>query len=378
MKTMIPRRWRRTASAFVLVLISSAIALTAHFYEQRQGGVRTAEKTRTHLADFSSEDVREIEFRYAKLPPVRIVLENGAWVVRSEGKPVTFADPRKVSDLLGGLTGTRLLREIKMEPDTESELALAEPDAAGEEQRSGFEMCVYGENGKKLLDVMLGDAHYRPAERISERYSMQAPDGRYVRIREPDGTRGYYLISRIFETCFPYSGHWIEQLRAVSFDIPDRIIFLETDENGQEQIRWSVRRKASGNAYYLENPKGMTLKPQRLDAMLKLLAGPFTRDIAPVKANFKPDSKFVLALQNGFVYTLEMQDSNAEMQRLVRFSIHYEPEKIPAGSGESGPARQQRLENLRKQYELEKEHFAGKLYVLQPNVIKILRAIPGS
>ena len=378
MKAMIPRQWRRTVSALVLVLAASAIAFAAHLYERRQGGAETAEKTRTRLADFSGEDVREIEFRYAKLPPVRIVHENGTWVVRTEGKPVTFADPRKVSDLLDGITGTRLLREIKIEPGAESELALAEPEDAGKGRRPGFEMLVYGKNGRKLLDAMLGDAHFRPAEQISERYSVQSPDGRYVRIREPDGTRGYYLISRLFETCFPYSGHWIEQLRAVSFDIPERILFQETDENGKEQIRWSVRRKTAGNAYYLEAPKGMTLKPQRLDAMIKLLAGPFTRDIAPVKADFKPDSRFVLALRNGFVYTLEMQNSDAEMERYGRLSIRYEPENLPAGSGEADPALQTRHENLRKQYELEKEHFEGKLYVLQPNVIKILRAIPGS
>jgi len=363
----------------ILIAASTVIALFAASYERKQGAELAAEKAKAKLADFKIEDVFAIEFRYAALPPVRIDIEGGKWMVYTDGKPAVTADPAKVVGLLNELNSTTLLREIKVEPGKETELALADFALEKPAQRSGYEVRIYGKDGRILLDIMLGDAHFKPAEKISDRYALQSPDGRYVRVNEPDGTHACYLISRIFETCFPYSGHWIEQLRILTFDIPERISYFEkNEESGKMKVHWSVRRKSGPGTYYLETPKGKTLKPKKLDTMIKLLINPFTRDIAPEGVDFKPDSKYEIVLANHFTYTLEMQDSDKEMKRYARLTVTFEPEKLTQKSGETMQAFQVRKEELVKRLAYEKEHFEGRIFVLRPNIINILREIPGS
>lgn len=363
---------------FPILLIAAATiaAIAAHLNERTQIRRISTDGSRTMLTDLQPSRAARIELRFGANAPLVIDRKGDNWIVHAQGCPDTFADPRNVADFLDSLANTRVLREIIPSKEDLNELALSDYQPKVKGSRSGFEVRITDPDGKTLVDMMLGIAHYKPAEMISDHYSMQSPDGRYVRITDPNGERHVFLIPRIFEKCLPFSGAWIEHLRLCSFSNPDLIRYTKSDPSGAKpQTVWEIVRK--GAAYQLTVPAGKKLNGHKTDAVLKLLTGSFTRDIAPSRAVFASDSEITLQLINGFTYTLEMQSAPDEMKRYGRLHIVFDPAKVIRLQGESDAAFAERTGKLAQRAELEKQWFEGRIYVLQPDVIKYMSEIPG-
>lgn len=373
---------RRLIVISALVIFATLAALLAQCGEQYREQATGAVRSVSGLPDFKTEDVRAIELRFGAAPPVRLVLRNNVWKVQTDKKPEMFANARKIAELLNELNRTRLLRELYLTDEAAAEqLALADYQKGKTVRNArtgknmtyyGCELLIYGADEKRpLLNMMCGNAHYKPAEMISGNYSMQTPDGRYIRLTGADGRKSYFLISRIFEECFPMSGLWIEQLRCNSFDAPRSIRYSKKDKTV-----WQVKG-LSGRNFYLAEPAGKKLAHQNIDSKLKLMFSPFTRDIAPEGTVFTPDSTLEIDLENGMNYVIRMQDDPVnEYKRLCSMTVTFDAAKLVRKSGETDEQFEKRKRILTHDAAVEKEWFEGKIFILQPNVIRILEEIP--
>ncbi len=372
------RRFRIMLGLLIPATLLAVLAGFSETYREKQTGlIRSA----LSLPDFKTEDIRKIEFRFGAMPPLQLVLQNGNWIVRAENKPEIYANSRKIAELISDLKRARLLRELYIQDEAAADsLALSDykegktvldPETKRPRLYYGAEVKIFGADQKILLDMMCGNAHYRPMEMVAENVSMQSPDGRYIRIIR-NGKKSCYLISRIFEECIPMSGLWVEQLRLNAMDEPVSIRYTAKDT-----AVWEMKLAPDGKQYFLSVPD-KTLNQRSIAQKLQLLSGAFTRDIANTGTDFKPDSALILELKNGFTYTIRFQDDpRNEMRRFGQLDISFDPEKVRQKPGESPENLEKRKKFLAQEAEVEKHWFGGKTYILQPNVINIIREVPG-
>ncbi len=370
------RRFRVMLYLLTFATVMALLARCSEVYQERSTGlIRSA----SALPEFNTEEAGMIEFRFGAMAPVRLILKDGSWVVQADGKPEVYANAGKIAELISDLKQARLLREILIQ-DEEAAASLALSDYRADrtvqpgQYSYGAEVRIYGKNKEKLLlDMMLGNAHYKPVEIIADNYSMQSPDGRYIRINEK-GKKSCYLISRVFAECIPMSGLWVEQLRMNTLDVPLSLQYKSV--KGEKNVIWQVDLTGE-DSYGLTVPSGKMIDLHSIDRKLKLLAGAFTRDIAGKNVEFQPDTVLTLVLANGFTYTLEMQDDPAqEMRRFARLNIAYDENAVRSKPGETAENLAKRKKYLQQKAEVEKKWFGGKIFILQPNVINIVKEIP--
>ncbi len=369
------RRFRFMLCLLIPATLLALLAKCSEVYRERSTGVI---RSAAALPEFRTEDVRRIEFRFGAMPPLQLILKDGSWIVKAEGKPEVYASSGKIAELIGDLKQARLLREIPVHDEAAADSLALSPFRKEKDTGKmyyGSEIKVYGDGEKVLLDMMFGNAHYKPVEQIAGNYSMQTPDGRYIRI-DRDGASSYYLISRVFAECVPMSGLWVEQLRMNSMAAPVLFRYETKKTDGTAEICWQLEpiRK---NTYLLTVPQNVKTDLRGVDKKLKLLAGPFTRDIAGTDTVFRADSVLTLAMTNGFTYILECQDDPLrEMRRFGSLTIQFDPEKVQQNPGETAEALEQRKAYLQKQADIEKRWFGNRIFVLQPDVINMIKEIP--
>lgn len=373
-----------TVGVLCLVIAATIAAIFAEYYRKDDLKQTAPVKRLSQMPSFSPESVTKIEIGFGPEDKKLLLFRSAdSWRLRFPGRPEFYASSTKLAVFLESLSKTKFLREFSLEPQEAETLSLAdyqEGKALNTDKSTGRYQYYFGvslklfdKNDKKLLDIMLGAAHYKPEEILSAGQSMQVPDGRYLRVNLPNGEKHYLLMSQLFEQCAPMPGLWIEHLRFNTMSQPVQMEFLRNRTSV-----WQLKQAEDG-AYGLLVPAGSKLASGEIEKKIKLLSGAFTRDLAPADAIFTPDCKLILEMNNGFTYTLEMQDSRYnEMQRYARMKIHFDAEKVHRLKSETEEQFSVRTDRLRKNAEIEKKWFEKHLFVLQPDVITILEKIPGA
>ena len=329
-------------------------------------------KAMESLPSFRIGDIAEVEMQWGPRS-LKLAPENGVWKVRTPGRPVVIADPAKITALLDELARTKLMRELQIDSIKDAE-ALALGDY--QKDRTGDVWIYYGcrfilrdHNRKEVLNLMLGIAHYRISEQFG-RYSATIPDGRYARI-ESNGTAHYFLISRVLDECMPLSSLWVNPLKCYVSDTPDLIRYSDTTG----KTRWEVRR--NGQQHTLAVPAEKKLDVRNLQEKIGFLfQAPLSRDIAPESVDFKPETKLEIQFQNGFSYTLEMQNGFDELERYGRLTPAYDPAKTARFANETDEAYEKRKTQYAREQERENRLFGGLVFILRPNLISIFESVP--
>lgn len=367
------KKYARILSVLLPVTLATGAVFLARRFEQSHfhpSGV--SGMPGKAIPSFRPAEVRSIEFRFRSVEPLTLVLKDGRWLIRRNGHPDAPAAAGKIATLLDRLADLSPVRELRAGTEKElGELALADYALAG--PASGYRTVLRNGSGKVLLSVMFGAAHYRDPEQFGN-YAMQQPDGRYLRVDASDKPGKYrvFLIPGVFEQCIPHAGTWLEHLRIASFEDP---LLLRWSEHGK--TIWEIRRDKNTQEYRLNIPENKRLSMAKTDRKIKLLTGPFTRDVAAASALFHPDSELMIECGNGFTYILEIQNSSRQMDRLAKLNIAFDGKKVLPRKGENTSALAQRKQFLARRASAEQSLFEGRTYILQPNVISIVSEEPG-
>lgn len=370
----IRHEYRYYGISLLLGLLATAIFWTAMVFQDNRETEVLPVKAIESLPAFQMQDVGGITIRWGS-QTLHLKPENGIWMVHTPGKPAMIADPEKIASLLDELSRTKLLRELLIEEKKDAEelaLGIFDPKRSERKIYYGCEVILTDKSGKEVLNMMLGIAHFRLTEQFG-RYSATIPDGRYARL-VVNGEPHYFLISRVLDECMPNSSIWINQYRCYVNDLPNLIRYSNLNDSS---IVWEIKR--NGRAHILTLPQGEKLSPRNVEEKLAyLLKEPLSRDIAASGVDFKPETMLYIEFQNGFSYTLEMQNGFDEMERYGRLTPAYDPAKTARLHNETDEAFAKRKAQYERELEREKKLYGGHIFILRPQLITIFEKIPSN
>lgn len=378
----------------VLILIATTCLLFAAVSRQKKENTThvAARESLTKLPDFKIDRIRKIRILFADTDPVELQINDGSWTVSQKGKPEMYANAGMVTDLLTQLSETRLLREYELNFRREQDrkeiwrIALGDYTPGRELTNSdiytGFRVQLIDDTGDTVLDIMLGQPHFAETESLSQTQGMRQPDGRYLRLtgKSPNDHR-YFLIPHLFVNLQKnnVSAPWVERLRMNSVsaqDFQNQVRVMDFSKMPDGSV-WKFMQWGNGHILFKGKNRVDRIQAAYIQQKLQLLQSGFSRDIAPDDIDFMPRHFFEIQLNNGFAYKLEMQDSRFELFRLGRLSINFRKDQVRRMQDESDQAYTSRIQRLEQQAAIEKKWFENKIFILQPNVINILEAIPG-
>lgn len=374
-KSKIWMNWRYYIS---LLLIALAAWAVLGFAMQRKD-IRSREvlpiQAIENLPEFLVQDVKEIELSYGK-HAIKLIAGDDAWRLRQTGKPDVIVDPAKILALLEDISKVKLLRGLTMESEKEAAaLALSDTVAADNKQLQTL-VVLRNKAGNEIRRMKLGKLHYSVGEQIGK-YRTNIPDGRFVKI-DVAGKMHYFLIDRPLMDTIPLSAYWSNPIACPRHNANLLMIRYRnlTDSKGN----WDVRLTRNGGYALFSNEKQKTLDVKVMQSKLGfLLQEPLSRDIASldIQKNLKPDSRLEISFANGFSYVLEMQnDLFDEWKRYGRLTPSYDPEFTIRLPNESDAAFEKRKQQYQAELEREKKLFGDLVFVMRPNLIEILSAIP--
>lgn len=378
----------------ILILIGTTWLLCMAIARQEKeetANVPSREKL-TKLPDFEIDKIRKVRILFANTEPVELKISDGSWVVSQKGKPEMYANAKMVMELLTQLSETRLLREYELnfrrEQDRREIWRIALGDyTPGREIKSsdiytGFQVQLFDDSGKSVLDIMLGQPHFAEAESLNQAQEMRQPDGRYLRLTGKSAEdHRYFLIPHLFVTLQKnnVSAPWVERLRmnsVIAQDFQNQVRSMEFSKIPEGAI-WKFMQWGKGHVLFKGKTRVEKIQGAYIQQKLQLLQSGFSRDIAPADIDFMPRHFFEIQLNNGISYKLEMQDSRYDQFRLGKLTVNFRKDQVLRAQEESDQAYAERLKRLEQQIAIEKKWFEGKIFILQPNVINILEAIPG-
>lgn len=357
--------------ALFLFLLGMTLFFIAFSSKQQASREVLPVKAIENLPEFQVQDIAEIEISYGDYA-VKLTQKSDVWHLHTKGKPVVIADPAKVLQLLEEMSKAKLLRELTIESEQEAAaLALGDPDPE-KRQQTGCQVVLRNKAGNAVREMMLGKVHYSVGEQIG-RYRTNIPDGRYVRIMLKEKPH-YFLMSNPMSTCTPLSAFWYNPVVCPNMGMP---ILIRYTDLANKKILWEVRLDQDRHTLAIPKEKKLNIKEMQ-QKLGYLTQAPLSRDIAPEKVEFKPDSRLDIIYANGFSYSLEMQnDPFDEWNRFGRLTPTYDTEFTFQKQGETDEAFKKRKEQYLAELEREKKLFGGQIFVLRPNLINIFETVPG-
>ncbi len=361
------------AVCLICILLSTVAAVAASFFQTENS---SGKQIKDAIPAIKESDVAQIEIKTGSLSPVALVRSDSGWLVRQNGYPDVFADPAKVAAILNDIVRSKPLREIELEGDLAAQLSLddfdpenpylpPEPGATAVTPRFGYRITLKNDIGSQLLAITLGQAHYRTLEG-----GQIVPDSRYIRVDYPDGSKRIFLVSRLFEYCQPFAHAWMDHPRWGTEALPVLI-----QAKGAGALFWEYR--AGSNTFVF--PAKSKISYEKMEKQRELLMRGFTRNIAPLNSekDFIPDFVYSIESGDGSIFRLEAMMDENEMKRYGRVNYIFDASGMRALPGENETAKQQRIAGMEAGIKKLQDRYGNKIYILQPNVISILKAIPG-
>lgn len=384
------RRMKRTANIlywFLFLILTLLAVFSLYSGKRKWATAQSAEKT-ADFPRFRPENVHSFTVSWRDMVST-LAFENGAWVVRERGS--ARAQTARVVEFLNTLSTVRPLKELEhCDAKTIESLHLLEKTEKSS-SIPGLKISLRDPRGKEIFSLILGKGHYTQRPSGLPGYETSSADGRYILLHREGKKDQVFLISRLFEDCYPNPAVWIEPLRLNEIQQLLTLSVGGVSPGGAADPEWILHRESLSEQFRFLRPEDARLDLGELSAALDLLSKPFSIDLLMNEPeNFHPTVSLEAVLANGFRYSLRFQEYDESSSSsasgtaaeaagaIARMQIQFSREavqRLPNETDEQYALRSTLLES-RSKYEM--EALSGKFFLVPKDLPGLVQRLPAS